>query len=858
MTFVGAQPGEFCNNTTKRCSARDSDGHGTHTSSTAAGGPVASTPLLGVDRGPISGIAPGAHVIMYRICLDGGCFSSDSAAAVEQAILDGVDVINFSISGGVNPFADAVELAFLDAYNAGIVVNASAGNEGPGASTANHAGPWVTTVAASTSNRHFLTTLTLAAAGGAPTLPLTGATVTSGINPTQVVLAQSIAGVNKQCLAPLPAGSATGKVVACERGTNARVAKSYNVEQGGAAGMILYNSAAQGLNTDNHFVPSVHIDQPDSAAFLAFMAANGGATATWGPGVATEVPGDVMASFSSRGPLGDYLKPDVTAPGVQILAGHTPVPLTQDGGEPGQLFQAIQGTSMSSPHSAGVAALIKAVHPDWTAGQIKSALMTSSIQSVLKEDGVTPATPFDRGAGSIRADRAIAPTVTFDVSAEAYAASAADPLGRIHLNLPSIYANPMPGAITTARTAMNVSGRSQEVRARVQAPAGSTIAVTPSRFRLGAGESREMTITIDGTNLADGTYFGQITLDMNRGNDAVLPVAFNKEQGAVGLTHSCDPASVPTGTDSECTVMAQNLIPAEASVSLRVAAPRNLTIRNVSAPGVASRNGFTWEGTLSASLPPTVVSIAAGASPGGGYLPLADFGVPAIEGLGDESIANFEVSDYTFGSEVYDTIGLTSNGYAVVGGGDADDVLFEPQTFPDPDRPNNVLSPFWTDLDMSAGGQLRLAELCDDSDPADVVCWLIADWANVPTWSSAHDSAPATLVTNSFQIWIGANGEDDLSFAYGPIGGADPSSGLGVGAENRVGSSGANLASVPAEGSQYVITTAPPTPGGSVTITYDARSNDRGTYRIPATMTSDVMNGTTVELAELEVTRRRR
>ena len=114
---------------------------------------------------PVTGIAPGASVIAYRVCLDEGCFGSDSVKAVEQAIVDGVDVINFSISGGANPFTDPVELAFLDATAAGISVNASAGNDGPGAATANHGGPWVTTVGASTSDRHFESSLTLSAAG---------------------------------------------------------------------------------------------------------------------------------------------------------------------------------------------------------------------------------------------------------------------------------------------------------------------------------------------------------------------------------------------------------------------------------------------------------------------------------------------------------------------------------------------------------------------------------------------------------------------------------------------------------------------------------------------------------------------
>ena len=191
MAAVGADANEFCNNTTHQCSARDSEGHGTHTTTTAAGDCVNSAILYGVERGPVCGIAPGARVIMYRVCLEAGCFSSDSVSAVQQAIIDGVNVINFSISGGAQPYTDPVELAFLDAFNAGISVNASAGNNGPGAATSDHGGPWVTTVGASTGPREFGSALHLTADGGA-TFDMPGVTLTNGISsPTPVVLAQT-------------------------------------------------------------------------------------------------------------------------------------------------------------------------------------------------------------------------------------------------------------------------------------------------------------------------------------------------------------------------------------------------------------------------------------------------------------------------------------------------------------------------------------------------------------------------------------------------------------------------------------------------------------------------------------------
>ncbi len=848
LSALAPLDGEFCNAVGDTCTARDANGHGTHTATTAAGSHVDEAVLLDVDYGPVSGIAPGAHVVAYRVCLDAGCYSSDSVAAVEQAIEDGVDVINFSISGGSAAYADAVELSFLDAYAAGIMVNTSAGNAGPGAATANHAGPWTNTVGASTSDRHFLTELRLSADGA--DLDLTGATITDGVaTPTEVVFAEDVPGYSDPlCQTELPADSAVGQVVACERGVIARVDKSMHVEPSGAAGMILYNfdpANGTGTATDNHFIPTVHLDIDEGQAFVDFMEANEGTLASWDAGTATAVQGDVMADFSSRGPVGDFLKPDVTAPGVQILAGQTPEPVGVGVGRTGQLFQVIQGTSMSSPHAAGVAALVKAANPDWTPGQIKSALMTSSLQAVLKEDGSTAADPLDRGAGSIRADRAISPTVTFDVDADDYFDSAADAVNRIHLNLPSVFADPMSGAVVTQRTMTNVSGSSRQVSVSASGPSG-VISVTPSSFVIGSGASQTIRITIDGTDLADGWYFGQVSLDITGDNtDAVMPIAFNKIPGVVTLDHDCDQASVTAGTAADCTVTTTNLAPVAADVSLDVdaaaSAATQLDVTNVGAPGIESGNGFVWSGTLTAASAPSVdsVDLVAFGSPAG-YLPLSAFGFAPVSGMGDESIVNYTVPTFKYGTEEYTDIGLTSNGYAVVGGGDGEDVWFEPQTLPDPVRPNNVLAPFWTDLDLSAGGALRVGILGDG-----VTSWLIADWEDVPTWDGAH--------VNSFQIWIELGANEGISYTYGVIGGPD-SIGLTVGAENRNGTSGAEYDAEPAADDELVVSTSGPNPGGSTVIEYDALGKGAGTYEIVAAMVTDLSPSSTVETVSVSVT----
>jgi hypothetical protein len=556
-----------------------------------------------------------------------------------------------------------------------------------------------------------------------------------------------------------------------------------------------------------------------------------------------------MTSFSSRGPLGDWIKPDVTAPGIQILAGHTPEPVSVFGGPPGEFFQVIAGTSMSSPHSAGVSALVAAVHPGWTPGQIKSALMTSSVQTVLEEDGVTPADPFDMGAGSIRANLAVSPTLTFDETAANYAAGAADPLGRIHLNTPSINAPLMPGVVTTTRTAVNVSGGKQRLVANVTAPAGATITVQPSTFTVQRGASVTFRVTIDATGLAEGQYFGRIDLIPQSGaNKVTLPVAFFKTQGDVTLSHSCDSTTIAGRTSTPCQTTVTNFAAEEANYDLSVEATpkRVVRLQNISAPGVPTATGFTASGTLSPALAPEIESITEGGL--FGYIPLEDFGVPPLAEFEDETLVNLDVDPFLFGDELYDQIGVTSNGYAVVGGGGSEDLDFVPQTFPDPASPNNVLAPFWTDLnpeDAPASGAIRAAFLTDGVDT-----WLVIDWDEIPTFGTGG----ADL--SSFEIWIqtAETPGESITYEMGDLGLGDLSVGTTVGAENRDGSSGVQLPGIPADLTSWTVNAGSPTAGGSVTISYDALGIRAGTGRIVARLETDVTPGVTTEVVVITVT----
>jgi len=581
---IGLEPSEYT-------SARDDDGHGTHTATTAAGNGKVPATIGGVSRGLVSGIAPRAQVIAYKVCGAQGCFSSDSAAAVQRAILDDVDVINFSISGGSNPYADVVSLAFLDAYNAGVFVSASAGNSGPSANTTDHREPWVATVAASTGNRSFVGTASLSSSDGS-NLTLNGVTVAPPLTVASPVVDAAASG-DPLCLNGTPDAAFAGKVVLCKRGTNGRVQKGYNVFRRGAVGMLLYNqsTAVTDLETDNHFLPALHMQVGVGQSAIAFLSAHPDVTATITSGVATATQGDVMASFSSRGGNAQTLgisKPDVTAPGVQILAGNTPTP-SDPAVVPGELFQAIAGTSMSSPHVAGAGALLVALHPTWTPGQIKSALMTTARTQVVKEDGVTPTDAFDDGSGRIDLSKARDPWFTFNESGANYVANR-DALYKA--NYPSLYVPNLAGSLTVTRTLTSVARYSQYYRATVSAPSDLKVTVSPRTFTLAPGAQRTLVITVDGRDVPIGqTRFATITLRSD-GRSFTFPVTVVRGQGPVTVDKTCTPDSIPVGATVDCSVTMTNTSAVASTVQLRDTLPRQLRLVEGSVTGVSGR--ATW------------------------------------------------------------------------------------------------------------------------------------------------------------------------------------------------------------------------------------------------------------------------
>ncbi|WP_036321178.1 S8 family serine peptidase [Microbispora sp. ATCC PTA-5024] len=817
-------------------SARDSNGHGTHTATTSAGGPADHANPLGIDRGPIHGIAPAAHVAVYKVCGAEGCYQSDSVAAVAQAIADGVRVINFSISGGADPYSDPVELAFLDAYAAGVFVSASAGNSGPDAGTTDHRGPWVTTVAASTQARTFQSTITLT---GGPSIK--GASITQGIStPLPVVLASDPPYSDPLCVNTPPAGLFAGKIVACQRGPN-RVLKGAQVKKGGAAGMILYNATPLDIMTDNHWLPAVHIDKPETDVLLSFLASHPGATATFTQGEKATWQGDVMTTFSSRGPGGDFLKPDVTAPGLHILAGQTPTTESELEGPPGNLYQAIAGTSMSSPHVAGAAALLFALHPSWTPGQVKSALETTATTKVVKPDRTTPADPFDYGGGRIDLSKAGDAGLTLDETAADYAASAADPLNRIDLNVPSVNAPIMPGVITAKRTFVNATSGSLTYAATGTTVSGANITVLPPLFTVKPGKSVTVSVVITAPDLPEGQYFGQVDLKQVGGSrQQHLPVAFYRREGAVPIDQTCTPATIARNTgQSTCVVNVQNTTLEDADVT--AATVLDAKLRATAATG-ATRVGtqIVTARTTLAARQPDKPSIAPGANPAGGWLSLADFGI-APTPIGDEEALNYNVPAFTYAGRTFTRIGVVSDGYTVAGGTNGNaDIQFAPQTLPDAAPPNGVLATYWTDLNGAGAPGVYVGTLSDG-----VNRWLVVEW---------HVYLYGTSDLKVFQQWIGLNGAEDISYAYDPghlPGDPGAAYGLTVGAENAEGTAGSQISGPPMQ--DYRIASTPGAPGGTLSYSFTVKGVSPGTGTVTTGTSTPQVKGITVEVDRITV-----
>ncbi|GLX81678.1 S8 family serine peptidase [Thalassotalea eurytherma] len=517
----------------------DFQGHGSHVASTAAGNILNDVDLymsLEDDIGTIarktefkldsmSGVAPHANIVSYQVCdVSSGCYTELTVKAVEHAIDNSINVLNYSVGGSPrSPWESLDALAFLNAREAGIHVATSAGNAGPEASTIGSPGnaPWITTVAAYTHDQSF-TDKTIEGFSGGDSTPnaMTGQGATDGYTGT-VVLAEDFG--DAQCLTPFEEGTFNGEIVVCERGEIARVRKGLNVKEGGAGGLILINieGGSATVNADTHLLPAIHVNATDGKTIVDWLSSGTDHTATITGAEITkdETLGDIAGYFTSRGPNEPYtniFSPDIAGPGVDIYAAMADdAPFTEDAQT--APYSTMSGTSMSSPHVAGALALIYSVHPDWTPAQAQSAIMSTAHKLTYTDDGgdgeLLRSDFFAQGAGSIRVNNAINAGLLLDISIDEYLAT--DPYlngDPRTLNSTSMVDNECVTSCSWTRTVTATKDATWTASYELLNP-GFELEVSPATFTLKAGESQELTITASSNvNLVDEWVHGYVDL----------------------------------------------------------------------------------------------------------------------------------------------------------------------------------------------------------------------------------------------------------------------------------------------------------------------------------------------------------
>ncbi|KAJ7947213.1 Subtilisin-like protease [Quillaja saponaria] len=499
-------------------SPRDKDGHGTHTSSTVGGRTVSNVSALGGQSKA-----------------DGNtCFEEDMLAAIDDAINDGVDILSISI-GTDMPVAykeDGIAIGALHATKNNIVVACSAGNSGPAPSTLSNTAPWIITVGASSLDRTFVGPVVLGNG-----MKIEGQTVTPSKQENKfypLVYAGDIVNpdVPKDLLGQCLPGSlspekAKGKIVLCMRGNGTRVGKGIEVQRTGGAGLILGNSPSNGaeITCDAHVLPATAVVYEEAMKILQYIKSTKYPIAHIMPATTTvhTKPAPSMASFTSRGPNiidPNLLKPDITAPGLNILAAwseaNAPTRLSHQDHRVAK-YSIFSGTSMSCPHVAGAAALLKAIHPTWSSAAIRSAIMTTAgirnnLGLPLTDESGNPATPFSYGSGHFRPAKAADPGLVYDASYTNYLLYAcsigatdldkgfkcpkASPKA-VDLNYPSLQISKLNGTVIVKRTVTNVGSSKSVYFFTARPPMGFSIKASPSvLFFDHVGQRKSFIITV--------------------------------------------------------------------------------------------------------------------------------------------------------------------------------------------------------------------------------------------------------------------------------------------------------------------------------------------------------------------------
>ena len=546
-------------------------GHGMHVASTAAGnlldGSVVPAPLLPVE-GAISGVAPCAAVISYKACVAEGCYSDALEAAVQNAVADQVDVINYSIGpacGGGNPWTDTPN--FLQVAAVDVFIAAAAGNTGSGCTDptglVSNLSPWVTTVAATTSD--FLISTELRVTGAPPPALAAGVALVSGS--TTLPAAQTQAWLSAPLrLAPgdllgcgesVPAGYFNGAIALIRRGTCSFAEKIVNAANAGAGLVVIANNVETpfAMVTDGAPEDIAAFSVSDLAASEALVEYTGRdfsqsgtadglflsgfeplppALVDYDPAVEKQTQGDVLAGFSLRGPTASPFqnlpKPDIAAPGVSVYAAVDVA--SHDYGW-------MSGTSMASPHVAGAAVLLRAIHPEWLVDEVESALTTTAMPIGTKEDGVTTWNADDVGSGRLDLSKAALAGLTMVETQTNYVA--ANPsIGAIaieDLNLPSMRNMKCGERCQWTRTFRSRLADTAYWTLSSEDPSGYALSFEPESFTLGPDQTQSVVITatINDVTLPAELSYGRIWLtEVNElSPEQQLPVAVQGDAASV-------------------------------------------------------------------------------------------------------------------------------------------------------------------------------------------------------------------------------------------------------------------------------------------------------------------------------------
>lgn len=534
-------------NCTAGPAGQDQDGHGSHVAASVAGNLVGAGSIGGtLPAVGVSGVAPCAQLISYRVCDATGCSGAAITAAFQRAILDQVDILNFSIAGGTNPWVDQDRLK-LDAVNADIFVAAAAGNVGPQAPGAtgavNHRGPWVMTVANGTDDRPDQgenVALTLSVASPAPPPALVGPTRGFGFGAS--TSAQNNRPVRTSNTNPLgctanggfPANFYTGAIAVIQAGTCTVAEKLNNAQAAGAVAAIIVNNTAglPAFDPGAASLPGIGLEQAAGEALRNFVIANGATPTLINAAIGPARSGGVLNAASLRGPNNgfDVTKPDITGPGTRVY----------DAFLAPQLFASLTGTSVSSAHVAGGAALVRAVRPTWTPMEVRSALMMTADRSQWLPGAVDTATPDDVGTGMIDLSKAaLAGFVMNETFARFVAANPASGGNPRTLNLASLRNSNCVDRCVFNRSIRNTVTAPTSWTAAVTAPVGYSIQPIPSfTFNGTTTETQNIRVIVDMTENTTLTAPQFAEIRFTEANNLSPPLVWTvaiRGTGAAGL-----------------------------------------------------------------------------------------------------------------------------------------------------------------------------------------------------------------------------------------------------------------------------------------------------------------------------------